>query len=810
MPALTRALFLAALPMAWAQTPAVTVQAHIEPTGHVSISAFSPRTGPLPAPLVAAVLHCRSGTGSDGRFGDFRCKNAVRRGLLSLEVVLDLAPIARTLLPSDEIQLWLQYPRLGFEASSAPLKDEGGRGRVVRTGRFTAAVAPGPVRIQFGYHRDQLAAIYLPLAAMALALTLIAMALSKAGHADLNRSLFMLGTMFWLGAATELHASVPIWILLSGTPLANVAVLFVEYLPPLLCVAAGTALGSKVHTERTPGEILAEIFWSFGIFLFPLAAALAAVPSMVEGDWLDAAPWLLVAPLSVFLCRWRIRANGAASVRQLNSGELKDRVFELAAKTGRHDVRIFISSSPRSQVFNAFALLRSGILLTAPLVQSLTRREVDAVAAHELSHFGHVRRSPWAALAIAVVLCQTPLADEFLQWRGGLLLAMLIPAAMFFAALRGARKREFLADSGSVALTGDPRAMISALSRISRHNKRPIDCRPVVEWFSTHPSTEKRIRALAAAARLEAAEVETLCSTDHAGPGYPIPTEDGGAIFSLAWQTANASRYVWTALCSASAAGLLIAGLLDKFASSGFPQLLCATALGCAITKVLSATVMSWSYARLRRKLSAKLGFTGQLVGLAPDCEPRVYNGYRFSDAGFLSFHEGRLCYRSERTTIQLNPADVLEVSMVAASPSSWRRLQPMIEFRRQESSDVHAFILHPVEWLASPRRLHQSIERWRAQATSADPTSISGLNAIPGQPFHAPTISATARGFRIPGVITLAGASVSGWFFQSESWPAWYALAITACSYIFMYLPAMLYRPSSHPPPLTPRVDTD
>jgi Zn-dependent protease with chaperone function len=811
MSAVTRALFLAALPMAWAQTPAVTVQAHIEPTGEVYINGISSRTGTtLSAPVLAAVMNCKGKTKSAGRFDDFQCKNALRREGLSLEAVLDLAPITRMLLPSDEIQLWLEYPRLGFEASSAPLKDEGGRWRVTRTARFTAAAAPGPIRIQFGYHLDQLAAIYLPLVAMALALAMIAMALSKAGHADLNRALFMLGTMFWLAAATELHASVPFRILLSGTPLANVAGALVEYLPPLLCIAAGTALGSRKQTERTFGELFAEVFWSFGTFLFPLATAITAVTSMTEGDWLDATPWLVVAPLTVFICRWRMRASAAVSVRQLSSGELKDRVSELAAKTGRHDVRIFISFSARSQVFNAFALLRNGILMTAPLVQSLTRREVDAVAAHELSHFGHVRRSPLAGLAIAVVVCKTPLADVFLQWSGGLLLAMLIPAAMFFAALRGARKREFLADSGSVALTGDPRAMISALARISRHNKRPIACNPVVEFFSTHPSTKKRIRALAVAARLETAEVETLCNTDDAGAGYPIPPEDGGAIFSLAWQTANASRYVWTALCSASAVGLLIAGMLDRFAVSGFPQLLCAIALGCAITKVLSATVMSWNYARLRRKLASKLGVTGQLVGLAADGEPRLYNGYRFSDAGLLSFHGGRLCYRSERTTIQLNPADVLEVSMVAASPSSWRRLQPMVRFRRQQSSDVNAFILHPVEWLASPRRLHQSIERWRAESTSAEPTSISGLNAIPGQPFYSPTISATMRGFRIPGAITLVGAILAGWIHGTESWLAWYALAITASAYLFMYLPAMLYRQSSHPPPLTPRVDTD
>ena len=216
---------------------------------------------------------------------------------------------------------------------------------------------------------------------------------------------------------------------------------------------------------------------------------------------------------------------------------------------------------------------------------------------------------------------------------------------------------------------------------------------------------------------------------------------------------------------------------------------------------------MSCNYARLRRNLERKLGTNGQLVGLALDGEPRVYNGYRFSDAGFLSFESGRLCYRSERATIQLHPADIVDVGMVAAAPSTWRRLQPMLRFHHRESGSVLAFIVHPLGWGASPRRLLHAVEQWRATATSAEPTLFSG-NAVAGRPFQVPTIAQTARGFRIPGTVTLLVAILAGWFLRTESWPAWYALTITACAYTFLFLPAMLYRPSSPPGVLTPRVD--
>jgi heat shock protein HtpX len=812
MGALVRALFFVALPIAWAETPAVMLQARMGANGEVTIQASSPRAGLQLAPILAAVIHCQGRATLDAdMFGESHCHHALRRDGLALEGVFDLAPIAQKLAPTDEIQFLVEYPRLGFESSSTLLEDEGSRSRSTQTARFTAGAAPAPIRIRFGYHADQLVVVYFPLLAMALALILIAMGLSRAGRVDLGRSVFLLGTMFWLGVVTRLQAAEPLRILLSGTPVSNIAATLLEYFPPLLCVAAGVALGGAKQTDRRPSEMFAEVFWGFGMLLFPLAGSLAAVPLMVEGDWIRGIPWLIFATVSVIACRWRIRASAQTTIRELSVGELKDRVSQMAAKMGAGAVRVFVSSSARSQTSNAFAMRRSSIVLTAPLIQSISKREVDAVVAHELSHFGHTRRSPWAALALAAILFEKPLADITLDTAGGVFVGvLLVPVLVYFAALRGARKREFAADAGSVALTGDPRAMISALARIARDNRTPLDFSVVAEWFSTHPSTHRRIRALAAAARLETAEMEALCNNGDPGAPYALPPEKNDAIFTLGWQTTNATRYVWTALIAASGAGLLVASLLDKFAEAAFAQLVGGVVIGCAVTKVLAATVMSINYARLRRKLATKLNACGQLVGLAVDSQPRVYNGYRFSDVGFVSFQGGRLCYRSESISIELNPADVEEVSMVAAAPASWRRFQPMVRFLDHDSGDVKAFILHPVEWGATPRRLFRSILRWKETASSAESTSIQGLNAVAGQPYRVPNIAQTARGFRIPGFITLVGATLAGWFVRGDSWLAWYALAITACSYTFMYLPAMLYRPSRLPPVLAPRVDAE
>ncbi|HEV2687939.1 MAG TPA: M48 family metalloprotease, partial [Bryobacteraceae bacterium] len=391
----------------------------------------------------------------------------------------------------------------------------------------------------------------------------------------------------------------------------------------------------------------------------------------------------------------------------------------------------------------------------------------------------------------------------------GLFVAILLPLTLFFVGLRSTRKREFAADAGAVALTQDPPAMISGLARISRNNKKPLEYSALVEWFSTHPSTRKRIRALASAARLDTIEQERSCASDDPGDPYTLPADDT-AIFTLGWQNANAARYSWAVLFATSGVGLLTTWLLDEFAGVGVRQLLAGIVLGCALAKLLAAAVMSGNYAHLRRKLARKLGVGGQLVGLAADSVPHVYNGFRFSDAGFLSFQGERLCYRSERTTIALNPTDVVEVGMIAAAPSSWRRMQPIVRFRPPESGEVKSIILHPVEWGATPRRLLHSIERWKATASSSESTTISGFDEVAGRPFQVPTVAKTARGFKIPGAITMVGAVLAGWMLRAESWPVWYALAVTACTYTFMFLPALLYRPSSLPPILAARTGGD
>jgi hypothetical protein len=137
---------------------------------------------------------------------------------------------------------------------------------------------------------------------------------------------------------------------------------------------------------------------------------------------------------------------------------------------------------------------------------------------------------------------------------------------------------------------------------------------------------------------------------------------------------------------------------------------------------------------------------------------------------------------------------------MVAASPSNWFRMVPMVWFRRPQSDEVEAFILHPVDWFATAYRMFKAIERWRATHSSAEGTTVEGFNRIEGKPFPKIPIAAVLPALGISVGVTLVAAIAIVLILHKEWWFVGFALVNTACAQIFMYLPALVYRPPSPP----------
>jgi heat shock protein HtpX len=161
----------------------------------------------------------------------------------------------------------------------------------------------------------------------------------------------------------------------------------------------------------------------------------------------------------------------------------------------------------------------------------LSRDEVAAVMAHEL---GHVRNRDTLIMTMVATIAGaiSMLANFGLFFRSGnggqnvlatLLAVLVAPFAAMIVQLALSRTREYAADEGGALISGNPRALASALAKLAQGAARipsPIAQRnPAAaslyivpglgrgdSLFSTHPSTANRIAALEAlAARMQPA-----------------------------------------------------------------------------------------------------------------------------------------------------------------------------------------------------------------------------------------------------------------------------------------------------------------
>ncbi|WP_255192887.1 zinc metalloprotease HtpX [Natronobeatus ordinarius] len=184
-----------------------------------------------------------------------------------------------------------------------------------------------------------------------------------------------------------------------------------------------------------------------------------------------------------------------------------------------------------SQVPNAFATGRNqknaAVAVTVGLMRTLNREELDGVIAHELAH---VKNRDMMVMTIASFL--STIAFMMVRWgaifgggrgrggRGGggiavaILVSLLVWIISYLLIRALSRYREYAADRGAAAITGNPSALASALMKISGEVDKvpdrdlreeaemnaffiiPLKSGVVGKLFSTHPPTEKRIEQL--------------------------------------------------------------------------------------------------------------------------------------------------------------------------------------------------------------------------------------------------------------------------------------------------------------------------
>ena len=257
-----------------------------------------------------------------------------------------------------------------------------------------------------------------------------------------------------------------------------------------------------------------------------------------------AAVWVVIA---YFFHQSMIDAvTGGHDVTRQEEPRLYNLLENLCISRGITMPKLKIMESP---ALNAFATglnpRQYSITVTTGLLNALDDKEIEAVLGHELTH---IRNGDVQLMVVAVIIAgvvgffgelffrlftnfswsggswssgssssrSSSSSSDSKNSGGGAVIVIIIAVVLIVVAwllsqvvkLALSRSREYLADAGSVELTKDPDAMISALRKIENRGELPGATSAVMELcvdnpregfadlFATHPSVQSRVDAL--------------------------------------------------------------------------------------------------------------------------------------------------------------------------------------------------------------------------------------------------------------------------------------------------------------------------
>jgi heat shock protein HtpX len=226
-----------------------------------------------------------------------------------------------------------------------------------------------------------------------------------------------------------------------------------------------------------------------------------------------------------------LKMYNAQEVDETSAPQFYGMVRDLAHKAGLPMPRVYLIQEDAP---NAFATGRNpanaAVAATTGILRVLSERELRGVMAHELAHVRH--RDILISTVSATMAGAISMLANFAMFFGGrdsegrphnpfvsILVMILAPLAASLIQMAISRAREFEADRGGAEISGDPRALASALQKIQHYAKgiplepaerhpetaqmmimNPLSAGGLRGLFSTHPSTEERVERLLAMA----------------------------------------------------------------------------------------------------------------------------------------------------------------------------------------------------------------------------------------------------------------------------------------------------------------------
>lgn len=227
-----------------------------------------------------------------------------------------------------------------------------------------------------------------------------------------------------------------------------------------------------------------------------------------------------------------LRMYNAQEVDDTSAPQFYRMVRDLAQRAGLPMPRVYLINEDAP---NAFATGRNpqhaAVAATTGILRVLSERELRGVMAHELAH---VRNRDILISTISATMAGAISAiANFAVFFGGrgsegrptnplaaIAVSLLAPFAAMLIQMAISRAREYEADRHGAEISGDPRALASALDKIHRYAQglplpaaeahpetaqmmimNPLSGGGLRGLFSTHPSTEERVRRLLAMAQ---------------------------------------------------------------------------------------------------------------------------------------------------------------------------------------------------------------------------------------------------------------------------------------------------------------------
>lgn len=263
-----------------------------------------------------------------------------------------------------------------------------------------------------------------------------------------------------------------------------------------------------------------------------LTTGLLAIGGMLGPGWLIGS-LLLAVVLNVggyfFSDRLVLRMHRAVEMDRQRFQRLHVMTEELARNAGVPTPRLYLIPADYPNAFATGRNPQHGVVaVTEGLCRLLNDREIRGVIAHEIAHIRN-RDVLIATIAAMIAAAITYIAnalqlsalfgssddEEAPSPFAALAFAVVVPVGAALVQMGISRSREYLADAYGAQISGDPRALASALQKLTTGRQEVLEqpspaaaslfiVNPlhggIANWFSTHPPAEERIDRLLAMA----------------------------------------------------------------------------------------------------------------------------------------------------------------------------------------------------------------------------------------------------------------------------------------------------------------------